>query len=107
MKKIIALTLLLVNIVNAQQGEWEVVGYMPRPVAGGETFVNNENIYILGGYSDSTQSYVDWIQKYSTFLHTWKLNVFMNEARYGLVADSIADTVYFFGGVHSLDTSES
>ena len=107
MKKLFWFILFTYCSLTAQQGHWDVIGFMPRPVAGGKTFVNNENIYILGGYSDSTQSYVDWIQKYSTFLFTWKLNTYMNEVRYGLAAGVVEDTTYYFGGVHSIDTSSS
>jgi hypothetical protein len=75
---------------------------MRLPIAGGETITDRENIYVLGGYSDSTQSNVAWIQKYSTFLHIWKLRTEkMHSPRYGFVADvdDEIDTVYYFGGV--------
>jgi N-acetylneuraminic acid mutarotase len=90
------------SLIFAQQGNWEIIGEMLRPVAGGSEFVDSKNIYILGGYSDSTQNYVNWIQKYSTFLFIWKLNVFMKKSRYGLIGSNYDNTFYYFGGINNL-----
>ena len=102
MKRTILLLIILNSLIFAQQGNWEIIGEMLRPVAGGSEFVDSKNIYILGGYSDFTQNYVNWIQKYSTFLFIWKLNVFMKKSRYGLIGSNYDNTFYYFGGINNL-----
>lgn len=97
--KIFILLIILPYCISGQI--WEPVGQMKNPVAGAYAFENNDNIYIAGGYSDSTQSYVPWIQKYSTFLFVWKLIDEMNFSRYGLSGVQYSDSVYFFGGIQN------
>ncbi|GAB4287514.1 MAG: hypothetical protein Kow0098_04140 [Ignavibacteriaceae bacterium] len=80
---------------------------MRLPVAGGEAFVNHDNIYIMGGFSDSTQSYVNWIQKYSTFLFIWKLNTYMQEKRFGFVVSGIGDSALYYGGISEPGINDS
>ena len=59
----IFITLLLsLSITFSHSRSWQVVGNMPLPVYGAEAVAIDTTIYILGGYSDSTQSTVRWIQ---------------------------------------------
>lgn len=102
MKTLIFFLIVFCSLVFAQNEDWLMEEEMRLPVAGGQTITDRENIYVLGGYSDSTQSNVDWIQKYSTFLHIWKLRTkTMHSPRYGFIAevDDEIDSVYYFGGV--------
>lgn len=105
--KIFIVMLLLISKTLLAQVDWQVVGEMPHPIAGGQAYPNNGNVYIMGGWSDSTQGYVNWIQKYSTFLYIWKLNTYMQEARFGFASDFVGDTVYYFGGVFNPASSDS
>ncbi|MFC2084468.1 T9SS type A sorting domain-containing protein [Bacteroidota bacterium] len=101
MKNIIILLVIFTFSINGQERVWNVVDKMTLPVAGGREWVDKNNIYILGGYSDSTQSNIEFIQKYSTFLRIWKKkNGKMHQSRYGFVADRHEENVYFLGGVH-------
>ena len=103
MKKVVKIILIFVHVlpglIAAQDGYWEIIGEMPYPVTGAEAFTARENIYILGGYYDSTQSFVPWIQKYSTFLDVWKFQANMKYTRHNFVADALDDTVLYFGGI--------
>ncbi len=103
MKKIFILIILCSNIFYAQQGQWEVVDEMPWPVANADACVDNGNIYIVGGYSDSTQGNVNWILKYNSYIKLWKHISQMNFKRIGLVAGRTIDSAYYLGGV--IDTT--
>ena len=50
---------------------------MPYPVSGGQVVYDiaarSNKIYIFGGYSDSLQSAVDWIQEYDAKENSWKM----------------------------------
>jgi len=99
--------LLIISDTLLAQVDWQVIGEMPYPVAGGQAYPNNRNIYIMGGWADSTQGYVNWIQKYSTFLFIWKLITYMQESRFGFASDFVGDTVYYCGGVINPVQSDS
>ena len=107
MKRTILILLLTASFTLAQENSWEIIGNMFRPVAGGSEWVDRENIYILGGYSDSLQVNVNWVQKYSTFLVIWKQIGHMQEPRFGLVADRFGEEVFLFGGVQELKLTRS
>jgi Kelch motif/FlgD Ig-like domain len=94
---ILVLPQLLVCQVNDQ---WDIVGEMRYPVAGAEAVCpDGVNIYLFGGYSDSTQTDVDWIQKYNTTTGIWKFSSYnMNVSRKGFVASIGGDSAYIFGG---------
>ena len=79
--------------------QWEIIGEMPYPVAGGAAVVHDSKIFVLGGYSDFTQNPVDYIQMYDPINGTWELVNHMNEARYGLSACVIEDNIFYFGGI--------
>jgi len=98
MKNIITFFLVFTSVCFAQYSNWEYYGNMRRPVAGGEIWENqnNEILFILGGYSDSIQAKVNWIQ---AFTPNWELDS-MSTPRYGFVTENYSDQVIFFGGVH-------
>ncbi len=100
MKKFVVILILFSGMIFAQN-EWEIEGIMPQPVAGAEAYTDRNNIYIFGGFSDSTQDYVDWIQQYKVSLNIWKNNGQMNLDRFGFSTDLYNDSLYIVGGVHS------
>jgi len=100
MNKLLVLFLLFTGICSAQLSSWEYYDSMPKPVAGGEILndTNSENLYIFGGYSDSLQANVNWIQIFDPSAKSWNLDS-MSTARYGLVADNFNNLAYFYGGI--------
>lgn len=99
MKKLIVILFIGCSSVFAQFPVWQVRGEMPIPVAGAASMIDKGNIYIFGGYSSSTQNFVDYIQKYSTQLSIWNLSAHMMNPRFGFWAGIENDTVYYFGGL--------
>ncbi len=77
---------------------------MPYPVAGGEAVVADDYIYILGGYSDSTQSNVNWIQRYNPETGEWDIAGRMLYPRFGFGAGVYDGNIALFGGLE--DTTE-
>lgn len=94
MNKILIIFLIISNLLSAQQ--WNIVDEMKRPVAGGEIYADQDQqlLFVLGGYSDSLQSNVNWIQYYPS----WQLDS-METPRFGFVVDSYNDQAIFYGGI--------
>lgn len=87
-------------------GQWENVGQMPYAVAGADAISpDGVYIYLFGGYSDSTQSNVKWIQVYNTLNQSWSFAPMMQAHRSGLVVSQSGSQIYYFGGV--TDTTDS
>ncbi|MBN1638148.1 MAG: T9SS type A sorting domain-containing protein [Ignavibacteriales bacterium] len=82
---------------------WHIYKNLKFPVAGGQIVVRDSTVYIFGGYSDSTQSYVDWIQKYDPIGKDWSIVAKMKNVRYGLVADIYQEQVFYYGDVEYPD----
>lgn len=109
MKKIfvtVAILLWSANVLLSQA--WQVTPHkMPYPVSGGQVVYDlaaqGNKIYILGGYSDSLQQTVDWIQEYNAELDSWKMVGHMLQPRKQFVADIWKGNSVYFGGAH--DTS--
>ena len=72
---------------------------MPYPVSGASVVKRDSLIYIFGGYSDSLQSEVDYIQEFNPARNTWRIAGHLNEKRIGLCAVNYGDSVVIFGGV--------
>jgi len=104
MKKllIISLLLLLFSPIHAQL-KWRIVGTMPRPVYGGQVVYDiaslSNKIYILGGYSESLQREVDWIQEYDVVQNSWRNVGSMQQIRKDFVADIWENNIMYYGGV--------
>ena len=109
MKKIfvtVAILLWSANVLLSQA--WQVTPHkMPYPVSGGQVVYDlaaqGNKIYIFGGYSDSLQQTVDWIQEYNAQLDSWKIVGHMLQPRKQFVADIWKGNSVYFGGAH--DTS--
>lgn len=101
MKKIIKIILVFIfacNISHAQWDNWQIKGQMKYPVSGGKAVVNNSKIYILGGYSDSLQAIVKWIQEYNPLTGRWRIVGEMNAERRWFQANFYNDSLFIFGG---------
>ena len=103
MKKfLIVISFLFVAGISEAQLRWRVVGTMPYPVSGGQVVYDiaaqSSKIYIFGGYSDSLQSAVDWIQEYDVERNRWKMVGRMLQPRDQFVADIWKNSIMYFGG---------
>lgn len=90
--------LLTTGKVLSQTGNWELTGNMPLGISGASTVVVDSSIYILGGYSDSLQSVVDWIFRFNPRLRIWNLAGHMKVKRVNFIADKIGSKIYYLGG---------
>jgi N-acetylneuraminic acid mutarotase len=90
---------LFFTVMAFPQANWERVGNMPNPVSGASIVKKDSLIYIFGGYSDSLQSEVDFIQEFNPARNTWRIAGHMNEKRIGLCAANYGDSVLIFGGI--------
>lgn len=93
----------------AQKPTWIIKqNKMPYPVSGGQVVYDpspqSTKVYIFGGYSDSLQQAVDWIQEYDVEKDSWRIVGHMKQPRQQFVADLWKDTVLFFGG--TVDSSK-
>lgn len=91
--------LLIGTPLLAQHQEWEVIDIMPIPVADADAVVAGDYIYIIGGYTDSTQSSTNIIQRYEPSTKEWKFIDSMGVARDGLTAELLDSTLVICGGI--------
>lgn len=83
----------------ARQNEWEKVGEMQIPVAGGQAVVLDNKIYILGGYSDNEEELTDAIQMFNPEDGSCRVVAKMQAVRAGFVADVYDGYILACGGV--------
>lgn len=101
--------MLVAGFSFAQKTTWIIKqNKMPYPVSGGQVVYDpspqSTKVYIFGGYSDSLQQAVDWIQEYDVEKDSWRIVGHMKQPRQQFVADLWKDTVLFFGG--TVDSSK-
>jgi len=84
---------LFLSVLAFPQANWEKAGNMPYPVSGASIVKKDSLIYIFGGYSDSLQSEVDYIQEFNPARNTWRIAGHLNEKRIGLCAVNLGDSV--------------
>lgn len=105
LKNILFILLFILVSPITSQTVWYKVAEMRWPVAGGSAVYNestsNPKLYILGGYSDSLQSAVDWIQEYDILSNQWKLVGNMKTSRNYFVARRWNNKIVYFGGASS------
>lgn len=103
-KFIFAFILIPICFIYSQQGNWNIVGEMQYPVAGGEILFNGmqetPKFYLLGGYSlDNYSKKVNWIQEYDVLNAAWNMYPFsMNSPRSSFIADLWDSTIVYLGG---------
>ncbi|MBV6512376.1 MAG: hypothetical protein FMNOHCHN_01873 [Ignavibacteriaceae bacterium] len=95
---IAALAVILLGSSLRAQEQWEVVTSLTRGLSGAAAVEVNGQIYVIGGYSDSVQSSVDWIQKFNPL--TGKLTgvARMKKRRIYLFAAASGTDIYILGG---------
>ena len=98
MKKFLIIFLTLSSLQYAQFFSWEIYGNMEKPIAGGDVWHNNNALYVIGGYSDSLQTNVNWVQKLNLDGQVWAYDS-MSAPRFGLVSESYNGGAYFYGGI--------
>lgn len=108
-KYLITIVLIAFGVAFAQKPSWIVKqNKMPYPVSGGQVVYDpspqSTKVYIFGGYSDSLQQAVDWIQEYDVEKDQWRIVGKMKQPRQQFVADLWNDKVLFFGG--TVDSSK-
>lgn len=86
--------LLTAGTVLGQSGNWESAGKMPLGISGAAVVVVDSSIYVLGGYSDSLQSDVDWILRFNPRSNKWNLAGHLKVARDNFIADKIGNKIY-------------
>lgn len=101
--------MLVAGLNLAQKPTWIIKqNKMPYPVSGGQVVYDpspqSTKVYIFGGYSDSLQQAVDWIQEYDVEKDSWRIVGHMKQPRKQFVADLWKEKVLFFGG--TVDSSK-
>ncbi len=84
--------------VLAQNGNWQVTASLTRGLRGGQAVLVDSTIYVLGGYSDSTQTAVDWIQKFDPLTGKFTLVGRMKKKRVAHTAVVLGKNIYYAGG---------
>lgn len=98
MKRYILTIILIFILYDSPFGQWEYFGEMPRSVAGAETWQVDGQIYIIGGYSDSLQNSVNWVQIFNPNTRAWSYDS-ISTPRYGFVVENYDNSAYLFGGI--------
>ena len=98
MNKYILSIILIFSVQNTQFGQWEYFGEMPQSVSGAEAWTVNDQIYIIGGYSDSLQKSVNWVQVFNPYSNSWYYDS-ISTPRYGFVVQNYDNSAYIFGGI--------
>ena len=93
-------TFILLSIsVYSQTDRWYLAGNMATPVADGQLVFYQQNMYMLGGYSDSYQSAINLIQLYNVENNTWSNLGSMVIPRSAFVAVSYNREIFSIGGI--------
>lgn len=99
MLKISVLLVMLAYVTAMQaQQQWEVSGMMSRGLNAATAVLVDSTVYVLGGYSDSVQSGVDWIQKFNPETGKFVSVGRMKVRRHYLVAAVKGKYIYYTGG---------
>ena len=80
---------------------WQKVGDMPIPVKGGQAVVHGDEIFIVGGSTESQRTPTKLIQAYNPARQSWRMLTQMQVARHALVAAVYGDSLLICGGVSS------
>lgn len=102
MKRLIiqfVLLLVLFQVSQSQNLVWREVGRMPIPVKGHRAIALDSVIIIIGGFSDSLNSPVDFIQEYNPRTNTWKIVGQTKFKRLYFQVSRVDDSLLIFGGI--------
>lgn len=89
----------LIHLASAQNLQWREVGRMPIPVKGHRAVALDSVILVIGGFSDSLNSPVDFIQEYNPQTNTWRIIGQTKFKRTYFQASRFHDSLLFYGGI--------
>ncbi len=101
MKKLLFISIILIFTYTLNYGQnlqWHEVGRMPIPVKGHRAVVVDSVIWIIGGYSDSLNSSVNFVQEFNPLTNTWRVIGNTRFLRKNFCANVIGDSVLIYGG---------
>lgn len=102
MRKIILTYLILIFSVlglSSQNLQWQEIGRMPIPVKSHRAVVLDSVILIIGGFSDSLNMPVNFIQEFNPYTNSWRIIGQMKIRRINFLAEKEGDSLIFIGGV--------
>lgn len=103
MKKIVFTYLFLVCSflkLFSQNLQWQEIGRIPVPVKGHRAVVLDSVILIIGGFSDSLNMPVNFIQEFNPYTNSWRIIGQMKNKRINFLAEKEEDSLFFIGGVN-------
>lgn len=103
MKKLVFIYLILICSflkLFSQNLQWQEVGRMPFPVKGHRAVVLDSVILIIGGFSDSLNMPVNFIQEFNPYTNSWRIIGQMKIRRINFLAEKEGDSLIFIGGVN-------
>lgn len=102
MKKLIftyLIWLLSIAFSFSQNLQWQEIGRMPIPVKGHRAVVMDSVILIIGGFSDSLNLPVNFIQEYNPQTNSWRIIGNTKFKRMNFFAGKLQDSLVIFGGI--------
>ncbi len=90
--------LVLISAPIGAQTQWELSGMLSRGLTAAAAVTVDSVVYVLGGYSDSVQSGVDWIQKFNPETGKFLPVARMKVRRHYLTAGVSGKYIYYTGG---------
>lgn len=103
MKKLIFTYLILLLSFTfgfSQNLQWQEIGRMPIPVKGHRAVVMDSVILIIGGFSDSLNLPVNFIQEYNPQTNSWRIIGNTKFKRMNFFAGKLKDSLFIFGGIN-------
>lgn len=96
----------IVNIYDPVDNSWSTGENMPVKASGCASVIRDDNIYIIGGNhqtSDSELTRSDEVYIYNITKNTWSQGAALSSARVGSAAVLVKDKIYLFGGIEGND----
>lgn len=84
----------------SQNLQWQEIGRMPIPVKGHRAVVLDSVILIIGGFSDSLNQPVNFIQEFNPYTNSWRIIGQTKTSRVNFYAEKEGDSLFFIGGVN-------
>ncbi len=101
------LTFFVIFSISIYPQSWQVIGKMPVSVYGAQAVVHGNKIYILGGFSETLNSKVNFIQEYDPQSNTWSIPDSMKTGRSDFIAGVYSDSIFYAGGASKNSTYSS
>ncbi len=84
----------------SQNLHWQEIGRMPISVKGHRAVVMDSVILIIGGFSDSLNLPVDFVQEYNPQTNSWRIIGNTKFKRMNFFAEKLQDSLFIFGGIN-------